>query len=952
MNMNVAGIFIAAGVVGLIGLIIALLLGVAGEKFKVEVDEKDKEKTAFICSRGLFEFNVMPFGLCNAPATFQRMMDEVLGELDRKIGRDYIDDLIIGSKTFDQHLEDLEKLFTKLGEYNLKIKLNKCVFARSKVIYLGHEVSIDGVAPNPEKVEAISKMKPPTDISGLRRFLGLTSYYRRFIKDYSKIAHPLNERLMKNRIYNWDKDCQEAFEELKRKLMTKPILCYPDFEREFHIHTDASKFGLGAVLTQTDESGKEKVIMYLSRTLNKAERQYTVTERECLAVVWAVDKLRHYIYGRRVIVITDHAALKWLFNIKNPEGRLARWGLKLQAHDMEIRHRPGAVHRNADALSRIDEDNVIKKVEEIEKVYQTNDLELKEIFQNQREEISIAQHNDEEFGLIIQHLEGHSLPDIDEKKKKNIIIESAAYELADGLLYRVLPITRRSKELPKEFRLAVPWSMRSKLLQQYHNSIFGAHLGRKKTYKKLSQLYFWRGMFKDISKWISECKECNLRKGVPDIHRGEMMTYSSSKPWETVGIDVVGPLPKTFRGNKYLLVFTDHFSKWVEVFAMPDQKMTMIAEKFLGEVVSRYGAFQRIVTDRGPNFVGNLITELTKQLEIKHSTTTPYHPQTNGVTERFNKTLINMLAMYTSYHLKDWDVYLPYVLLAYRTAVHSSTGETPYKVMFGREATLPTDLNEIRIKDKESITPKEYGNQLMEDLTMIWKEVKEYDNLVKQKREADSLKTHKPSDYEVGDLVYLYIKPSIKGAGKKLRFPWRGPYKVVEKIGTVNVKIQGMSGKMLEQVVHVNRLKKYKTFSRPQKEPILVEDNFNINEPAIQETEECEIPELDNKVIEEKRKEKAEKNATKKPKKKSKRNEEYEVEKIEDLKIEDGERQFLVKWKGYGREEMTWEPEGNLTHAKTLKNEFFERNKMLCRECGYQAISQNGLKYHLKEHKN
>jgi len=334
-------------------------LDMASGYWQIAIKEEDKEKTAFISCTGLWEFNVMPFGLCNAPATFQRMMDRVLEDLGWKIGRDYIDDLIIGSTTFEEHLKDLDTMLNSLQNAKLQVKLSKCKFGRTKVNFLGHTVSKEGVKPNIEKVEAIMKMQPPIEIQGLQRFLGMTSYYRRFIKDYAKIAEPLNRLLKTGSIFKWDQYCQQAFETLKERLMTAPILVFPDFRKPFKLITDASDFALGAVLAQKNDKNQEQVISYASRTLQPPERKYTVTEKEALAVVWSTGLFRPYIYGHHFRVHTDHKALEFMDSIKNLEGRLGHWSMTLSELDMEIVARPGKANQSADALSRIDEANII-----------------------------------------------------------------------------------------------------------------------------------------------------------------------------------------------------------------------------------------------------------------------------------------------------------------------------------------------------------------------------------------------------------------------------------------------------------------------------------------------------------------------------------------------------------------------------------------------------------------
>jgi hypothetical protein len=304
-------------------------LDLASGFWQVPMDEKDREKTAFISTIGLYEFNVMPFGLSNSPATFQRMMDEVCDELDWRVGSDYIDDIIIGSLTFEEHLHDLQQLFDRLEQFGLTVKLQKCKFAKRRLLFLGYLVSNEGILPNPQKIEVIKALQPPNNIKGLRRFLGMTGYYRRFIEGYANIASPLTRLLKKNCLYSWNSDCQKSFEELKNKLISAPILQYPNFNIPFILKTDASKIALGAALCQ-EENRKRYVIAYWSKTLLESEKKYTVTQLECLALVNAVNHFRHYIGGKEFTAITDHKALKWLLTSDHgSDAMLDRWKIKL-----------------------------------------------------------------------------------------------------------------------------------------------------------------------------------------------------------------------------------------------------------------------------------------------------------------------------------------------------------------------------------------------------------------------------------------------------------------------------------------------------------------------------------------------------------------------------------------------------------------------------------------------
>lgn len=358
-------------------------LDMASGYWQIEMEEKDIEKTAFITHEGLYEFVVMPFGLCNAPATFQRTMQIVLGDLFYTVAPVYIDDIIVHSVTFKEHLEILEEVFRKIRNANLKLGPEKCKFCFKEIKFLGHIVGEDGIRTDPAKIEKVKTYPRPQNLTQLRGFLGLAKYYRKFIKDFAKIAKPLNdltkgfkakpreirdgikikrkksekEKKRKDETFTnkWREKEENAFELLKERLTMAPVLVYPDFEKEFILYTDASKLALGAVLHQKGDDGKEYVIAYENKTLNKAEQNYTTTELECLAVIWAIEKFDYYLEGNKFKVITDHIALKWLFNKAIPKGRIGRWIMRIQPyiHNMEVIHKQGRKHQNADALSRV-----------------------------------------------------------------------------------------------------------------------------------------------------------------------------------------------------------------------------------------------------------------------------------------------------------------------------------------------------------------------------------------------------------------------------------------------------------------------------------------------------------------------------------------------------------------------------------------------------------------------
>jgi hypothetical protein len=327
-------------------------LDLASGYWQVEMDPRDREKTAFIVEDGVYEFNVMPFGLTNAPATFQRMMNRVFARVNGKFIVVYLDDLNVYSRNFNEHLKHLREVFERLRQAGLRLKAKKCHFFKKELAFLGHIVGADGVKPDPDKISAVKDHPVPKNIRELRQFIGLASYYRKFVEGFASIAAPLNSLLRKSEAYKWLDQHQQAFETLKQRLISAPILVHPDFDQPFMIFTDASATGLGAILSQKDDEGRERVVRYASRRTSDSERNYSATNLECLGVVWAVKHFRKYVTGTHFQIITDHSAIKSLMKTINPQGQTARWIIELQNYDFEIIHKAGRTHSNVDTLSR------------------------------------------------------------------------------------------------------------------------------------------------------------------------------------------------------------------------------------------------------------------------------------------------------------------------------------------------------------------------------------------------------------------------------------------------------------------------------------------------------------------------------------------------------------------------------------------------------------------------
>ena len=499
-------------------------LDLASGYWQVEVEEQDKEKTAFSTPQGHFEFNMMPFGLTNAPAAFQRLMDCVLAGLRGEQCLIYLDDIVVFSKTFQEHIVRLTNVFQALRQAGPTLKLSKCNFAQREVKYLGHIVSAAGVRPDPTKIEAVSTYPVPNNVKELRQFLGLANYYRRFVADYSNVAALLHRLLTKENGFHWDSNCQNAFEELKNRLVSPPILAFPDFKEKFVLYTDASDSAIGAVLSQIQE-GKERVIAYWSRQLQKAERNYSTTEKEALAAVAAIKEFYPYLYGFHFTLVTDHSPLTSLRGLKDIGGRLTRWMIYLQQFTFQFEYRPGRSHGNADAVSRRPAAGSVVTV--------VHRLEMNP------DDVSRAQLANEHLAPVIKAL----------KEEKPLPTNSApglrkAF-IRNGLLCRKFQPSSLSTA---KTQLVIPNNMKAAILQQLHDN--NGHLGLHKTTESVKEQFYWPGYEQEIEKWVRECQQCQRRNTPQPKPQAPLGTIRANCPFEKILWDIMGLLPTSSKGKK------------------------------------------------------------------------------------------------------------------------------------------------------------------------------------------------------------------------------------------------------------------------------------------------------------------------------------------------------------------------------------------------------------------
>ncbi len=777
--------------------------------WQVGLEPKDREKTAFSVGSGLWQFTVMPFGLCNAPATFERLMESVLRGLSWETCLVYLDDIIVLGRSFEEHLQNLEQVFLRLRAANLKLNCKKCTLFRKQVNYLGHVVSEEGVAVDPEKIRAVRDWPTPKNKHEVRSFLGLSTYYRRFVPGFADIAKPLTRLTEENSEFIWDLKCQHAFEELKKVLIDSPILSYPRTEGKFILDTDASNIGIGSVLSQMQD-GQERVIAYFSKVLSKPERNYCVTRRELLAVIKSVEHFRKYLYGRKFLLRTDHSALVWLLRFKNPEGQVARWIERLQEYDYDSEHRAGLRHRNADALSRRPCPENCQHCNKAEERFVT--VCRTTVIDNfwQDDEIRADQLEDPDLGLLMQWKEKDRRPSWGEiaSLPPSVKLYWAQWQsivVENGLLKRILESEDGTQQ---KQQLLIPRKRVPDVLKLLHDDVSGGHLGVKKTTEKVRQRFYWVHYTEDVKDWCRRCVVCASSNGPQKRRRAPMRQYNVGSPFERIAIDIAGPFPTTERGNKYILVAMDYFSKWTEAYALPNQEATTVAEVLVRELISRFGVPLELHSDQGRNFESAVFQQLCEALGIRKTRTTALHPQSDGMVERLNRTIGKFLSKAVSDHQKDWDEYIHLFLLAYRSAIHETTGQTPASVIFGRELRLPCDL-QYGAKPGEDLVGEDYVTDLRRKMNAIHDRVRTNiqvaSDKMKERYDVQAVET----GYQTGDLVWLFNPQRRRGYSPKLQKSWEGPYEVIKRINDVIYRIRRKpSGK--PRVVHFNRLAPFK----------------------------------------------------------------------------------------------------------------------------------------------
>jgi RNase H-like domain found in reverse transcriptase/Reverse transcriptase (RNA-dependent DNA polymerase)/Integrase zinc binding domain/Chromo (CHRromatin Organisation MOdifier) domain/Retroviral aspartyl protease len=830
---------------------------------QIRIAEEDIPKTAFRTRYGHYEFLVLPFGLTNAPATFMHLMQRIFHlHLDR-FTIVYLDDILVYSKSEDEHEKHLRTVLQLLRTNKLYAKLSKCSFYQKEIEFLGHVVSEEGVYMERKKMQDIHEWPRPKSVQEIRSFLGLAGFYRKFIKDFSRISSSLTELLKKNAKFKWTQQHQQALEELKKAVSSAPVLIIADSKLPFVVTTDASGYAVGAALCQDQGKGLQP-IAFMSKKMLPAERNYPVHEQELLAVICALKEWRHYLHGNKFKVITDHKSLKYLQTQPNLSTRQVRWSEFVQQFDFEIEYQQGKTNVVADALSR--------RVDHVDDSRAVN-AGLTEI---------------DWSNALLQQIKESYLKD---DKCKEVLEKTSSQELTllNDLIY-------------KGNQLYVPndLNIKTQLLNEAHDARISGHVGTSKTLELLSRTYYWPKMQEDVKNYVRSCYKCQSNKPNNRHPFGLLQPLPiPEKAWEQVSMDLITQLPKTRNGHDAIAVFVDKFTKMVHIVATNTTVTAPeLARIFFREVVRLHGIPKSIISDRDPRFTSHFWKCLWSQLGTKLAMSTAYHPQTDGQTERANRTIEDILRAYVNYEQDNWDQYLVAAEIAMNNSQQMSSKYSPYFLNYHQHPNFPlSGVIRPRTELPESRNPAagEAFQRFREHLEQA--RVNMEDASRRQARYANQKR--REHEFNVGDMVWLSAKDlNIGNRAPKLAPRHYGPFQIIRKVGQVAYELKLPDLWKIHPVFHVSKLK----------------TNSEGNEEF--PDRECEVTRPPPQLQEE--------SST----------QEYEVDRIIGVRTKGREKkakEYLVLWKGYPEWERTWEPEKNLQNAKEAISDFERQQRTVSR---------------------
>ena len=859
--------------------------------WQIRMHEDSVAKTAFTSRHGHFEWLVLPMGLTNAPAEFMRMMETTFSAQLNKSVMVFLDDILIYSKTMEEHEKHLRAALKCCADKKLFIKQSKCQFFRQEVEFLGHYVGRSGIRMVEDKVRAVEDWPAPTRQKEVERFIGLAGYYRRFIKDFSKISAPLTElcgtlkkvkggtaaRTPPKKKFVWGEDQRKAFEEVKRAVTSAPCLTLPDPDKPFIVHTDASGYATGAVLMQKFEDGL-KPIAFLSKKMRAAEKRYPVHEQELLAILNALKAWKHYLGGRRFTVWTDHQSLQYLESSTNATPRQLRWAAWLSEFDFAIKYAPGEKNVAADAMSRIDE-----PIEEEQRAEQSEQYQLATTWLCALADIGPlpvrirqATTNDPSYQQMLLWSAGQ-------------LLRTKKMEKHDGLLYKL------------GGQLVVPDSgtLRAWLLSWAHDADTGAHRSGDRTFEWLKERVWWAGMRDSAGRYVSSCETCQRAK--PDLkgRQGKPRSIETpSAPGEWLSMDFVGPFTPSTKGCNSIMVVVDRLTRYVFFIPCKTTDTAQDIWKLLdSRVLTHTGIPRAIVSDRDTKFTSHFWEALWAELHTILKRSTAFHPQTDGQSERAVRTLVEALRATVDVTQDNWEELLPSIARAFNSAKCEVTGTTPDLMFFGSARRSAMDA-ELEGEDIIPVARYPGALQVVKKVKEAIKASQEAILTAQAKQRKDSEKSRIPVTIKVGDMVWLSnrnLRPVGEDRTRKLDPLYYGPYKVLEMHGENAVKLELPKNSRLHPVFNTDLLRPVKTDSEFEARP---QDN---DRPG-------PIPEEDPAAAGP---------ASLEPS--------YEVEAIIGKKLIRGKEHFHVKWSGWPIEQASWEPREHCSGAEDLILQFEQR---------------------------